>query len=64
MWVNEPTTVDSDTRRKFTSPEARVHEQDYIVNILLLVVRMYICGIADSILLLQCCVLLKSMQVP
>ena len=29
MYVTETTTVDTDTRRKFTSPEARTHEQDY-----------------------------------
>ena len=41
MLVNETTT---DTRRKFTSPEARAHEQEYEHLILV----MYIHGIKNS----------------
>ena len=34
---HETTTVDTNTRRKFTSPEARAHEQEYNEHLILVV---------------------------
>ena len=37
MKVNETTTVDTETRRKVTSPEARAYEQEYNQHLILIV---------------------------
>ena len=55
--------VDTDTRRKFKSPEARTHKQDYSKHFDI----GCICGITNSelfILIIVCCVSLCVINYP